>query len=512
MTLKIFIFFHLILLELYVIKCNEFQKKIIVIPFKSYLPNINENDELVKFFGSIIKRKIYWETENENGQKIPVIMTLRLSTMHTSDSVSLFYLDENLEYYCKPNSIDICNFNYKNSDNYKCITPYNKSFFLKSKLCYAKEKFKFYTNIKLNKDNIYFYDIEFIHTLNNTNICFFDGLQLTTDAKSKELNFFYQLKNNLNSKSYSWMLKFNSQDEGYFIFGDIINNENIDFIKDINIIENYESIYVQSFPSGTIFWKITFDYLFLGNNITANNLEANIDINSQFIRLPDNIFSHVKTVYFSNYCNYKLYNGHPICFEKYVFAKFKGIYCYKKEYLKYTNNYKNLPDFNFYSKNLNLNITFKPNELFREYNNTLFFLVGHDTQIEQNEWFIGTILLEKYNIVFDPESKKLNILKFNNINKINNNNINNKKSVYIAIIITLIISGMFFCFIGLRYGKKIYQSRKIKANELDDGYDYSSYKEINSKNKLGIISNNDINSKNEEKGINEYSLEMTKIH
>ena len=239
MTLKIFIFFHLILLELYVIKCNEFQKKIIVIPFKSYLPNINENDELVKFFGSIIKRKIYWETENENGQKIPVIMTLRLSTMHTSDSVSLFYLDENLEYYCKRNSIDICNFNYKNSDNYKCITPYNKSFFLKSKLCYAKEKFKFYTNIKLNKDNIYFYDIEFIHTLNNTNICFFDGLQLTTDAKSKELNFFYQLKNNLNSKSYSWMLKFNSQDEGYFIFGDIINNENIDFIKDINIIENY---------------------------------------------------------------------------------------------------------------------------------------------------------------------------------------------------------------------------------------------------------------------------------
>ena len=41
----------------------------------------------------------------------------------------------------------------------------------------------------------------------------------------------------------------------------------------------------------------------------------------------------------------------------------------------------------------------------------------------------------------------------------------------------------------------------------NDGYDYSNYKEINNKRK--IISN-DINSKNFEKGINEYSLEMTK--
>ena len=33
---------------------------------------------------------------------------------------------------------------------------------------------------------------------------------------------------------------------------------------------------------------------------------------------------------------------------------------------------------------LHLNITFSFKDLFREYNNTLFFLVGHDTQIESD--------------------------------------------------------------------------------------------------------------------------------
>ena len=502
------IFLYLILLlNLYIIACNnDFQKKIIVVRFKSYYPIINEKEELVKYIGSMIKRKLYWESENENGQKIPVIMNLRSSTMHTSISAGLFYLDEAYEYQNIFNASNVCKFNYKDSDNYRCITPYNKSFYLKCKLCYAKEKFKFYTDTKLTKESIIFYDIEFIHTVNNTEICFFDGLQMTNEFKNKELNLFHQIKNSIDSKSYSWMLKFNNQDEGLFIFGDILNNNNIHFIKDINFYDNYDYVYVKPFSSGAIFWKLNIDYLYLGNNLLFTNFELNLDINSQFIRMPDNMFGHIKQVYFSNYCNFNFQGGQPICFEKYVFTKFKGIYCKKKEFIKITDNYKILPELNFFSSDLHLNITFTPNELFREYNNTLFFLVGHDTQIEKNEWFIGSIFFQKYNIVFDPESKQLYLMKY--INKIsNNNNFGNKKNVYFAVVITLFISGIFFCLIGLRYGKKIYQPRKMKANELNDEYDYSSY---NNKNKLGIDNNKDINKKNIEKGNSEYSLELTK--
>ena len=169
--------------------------------------------------------------------------------MITSNSTGLYYLDESNQYYYKPNSNDICKFNYNNSNNYKCITPYDKSFHLRSKSCYATEKFKFYTDTKLSKDKSIFYDIEFIHTVNNREICFFDGLEMTTENKNKDINLFHQLKNSINSKSYLWMLKFNSADDGLFIFGDNINNNNIHFIKDINIYDNYESIYAKPFSS-----------------------------------------------------------------------------------------------------------------------------------------------------------------------------------------------------------------------------------------------------------------------
>ena len=83
--------------------------------------------------------------------------------------------------------------------------------------------------------------------------------------------------------------------------------------------------------------------------------------------------------------------------------------------------------------------------------------------------------------------------------------------MYISIVITLLLSAILFCFIGVKYGKKLYQSRKIKANELNDEYEYSSINKINNNKGIGIIiPNKDINNKEIYKIINEYSMEMTK--
>ena len=71
-------------------------------------------------------------------------------------------------------------------------------------------------------------------------------------------------------------------------------------MKGINREENFESVYEKPFQSGTIFWKLSFAYLYLGNNITANNFEVNIEISSEFLRVPDKIFSKIKILYFSD--------------------------------------------------------------------------------------------------------------------------------------------------------------------------------------------------------------------
>ena len=52
------IFNLILILKNLPILCNELQKKLIVVPFKSYYPDINDNDGSVKYISSMIKKKI----------------------------------------------------------------------------------------------------------------------------------------------------------------------------------------------------------------------------------------------------------------------------------------------------------------------------------------------------------------------------------------------------------------------------------------------------------------------
>ena len=94
-----------------------------------------------------------------------------------------------------------------------------------------------------------------------------------------------------------------------------------------------------------------------------------------------------------------------------------------------------------------------------------------------------------------------------------NNEITEKKGnggkIFLIVFLAIVFSGIIFGFVGLKYGKKIYQSRKLKANELDDNYDYTQYKvknDINYEKKYGLFLNED----NKNINIKEISLEMTK--
>ena len=83
----------------------------------------------------------------------------------------------------------------------------------------------------------------------------------------------------------------------------------------------------------------------------------------------------------------------------------------------------------------------------------------------------------------------------------------NLKIIFI-VILAIVLSGIIFGFIGLKYGKKLYQARKKKANELDDNYDYEQY---NGRNDINFDKKNALfitNNKNTI--INDVSLEMTK--
>ena len=117
---------------------------------------------------------------------------------------------------------------------------------------------------------------------------------------------------------------------------------------------------------------------------------------------------------------------------------------------------------------------FTPKDLFVSEGDTLYFLIAHHSYRDK-ECTFGNILLKKYPIVFDDDSKMIKILKsYNYINENLEKSDGNKGSkIFWIIFLCVLLSGLIFGYLGLKYGKKIYQRRRMKANELDDNYDYT---------------------------------------
>ena len=494
---QFFFLIFIIILVLNKIESEEnTENKVIIIPFKSYYPKVydypNKNKVLIV---SWIKRKVYLDLENISGQKITMLLSLQQPKMHTRDVVSLLKTDEESYEPYKNNVSDICSFNYQLSKTYEKTTPFEYDFYSISKVCYAKEKMYFYNDINLKEKNTY--DIEFFHSCNGTNICFFSGLQLTDSLADKKINLLIQLKNLLNSKSYYYTLKYTSPEEGYFIFGDIINNKNLNFYSD-NIEENYFYESIPTYSLDTIYWKIFFDKIYFGDHViesdsSISKIYFTIDFQTRYITVPKDYFYTIKGYYLLNNENTTDF----ICFNDESEFFFQSVYCDKKKYLELTDNYKKLPVLNLFGRNHEVNITFTPKELFIEKDDTLFFFIAYNKHKEE-EWNFGSIFLEKYITVFNNDQKKLSVLKRKITEEQDtNNNINNNESsskYIIIIILVVILTALIFGFLGLFFGKKIYNRRKKKANELNDEFEYSQeYNYENNENKNTQLMGNNIN-------------------
>ena len=113
---------------------------------------------------------------------------------------------------------------------------------------------------------------------------------------------------------------------------------------------------------------------------------------------------------------------------------------------------------------------------------------------KESQSILGLIFLKKYPIIFDDDSKIIKVMKItydNEDNDENNNGTGGK--VILIILLSIILSGIIFGFIGLICGKKVFKVRKKKANELDDNYEYTENKgkeDINNENKYGLFEEN----------------------
>ena len=147
---------------------------------------------------------------------------------------------------------------------------------------------------------------------------------------------------------------------------------------------------------------------------------------------------------------------------------------YNSYYCDLSAKISNFPPLEFYNKDLNYTFKFDHNDLFVKNNNRFQFLIIFEQYEKNNRWKFGRIFFKKFLMVFDYDKKQIGFYIKEGKNKIKNNNNN-------IIIIIIIIS---FIFVLILFVYKLFikkNKRKIKANELEDNYEYKSEKENYSK-------------------------------
>ena len=268
--------------------------------------------------------------------------------------------------------------------------------------------------------------------------------------------FIYLLKNNKIIDSYNFYFKYNEKDEnGNLIIGnfphEIDKNYDEKLLKLINLnIKNNEFL-----------WKFSIDEIYFDDKIIneKNFIEIKIDIKGI-------IGTEKYNQYFKSNFIDKNNNKCQIDFSE--DKKYKFYYCDKNV------DISKLKIIKFNSKVFNSSFEFNHKDLWIEFNEKLYYQIIFKNFILNNEndnnWIFGELFLKKYLLLFNQDKKVIGIYE-------------NKKMNFPFLIILNIILVILVIVLGY-YFKKFYKlkPRKLRVNELEENYDYTSYNNPKIKN------------------------------
>ena len=444
----------------------------IVLPFKINSPqNSIELTEIVNFL-----------VNNELIITLPIGDPKTNIDFYASMNEYPYYLEEGS---CISNSLSSTSYYYLNSNSYS-LTKNVSDCVVKLDTCsLGKEKLFLYEDIYLNKIVelypfvSYFGNKKSNINKNNKQICGKIGFQIENRPYRlyEYENFITMLKKNSKINSYSWYIHYyetpykKSENENYdgAIIFDVFNKKFYDDFPYFKNDNDYFYINVKDLER-ILAWTFTFDKIYYSINdtkIELNNRESGLAFEKDIILCTEEYFKNIKTEFFKDYFDKK------ICFL--VEGKYYYIYCDKNTFEK---SVKEFPALSFKSSSLNKTFILNGDDLFKEYNNNLLFMIVLE-KYSYKLWTLGKIFMKKYNFYFDNDKKFIGCFEKIIPKKSETKSFFDKIKWYIFIIIGIII--------GFFLGKKIRDKRrKLRANELEDKYEYLSNKSINN--------NTDINS------------------
>ena len=295
------------------------------------------------------------------------------------------------------------------------------------------EKLEFYLIQRIKNENNM--DIEKI-TLNGM-----IGLQLVADIESKTYNIIYQLKYYKIIDNYNYYFDYNKEK---LILGEYVNENDRNFYKINTKLRIREHI------------NIDFKYIYYNeysktyNNYNETNSAGLISLNINGI-----IGTNSYKKYFENFMkNY--FNSCKKEYFSYANKKYYGYQCDKNI------NIKKFKSIKFFNIELNYTFELDYNNLFVKYKDKYIMLVYFKEEENQFAWILGTIFLKKYKLIFNLSNQTIGMIK--NLKEKDKNLI-----LYIICCILLIIIIKLSYFLYKYY---INKPRKIKANELNENYEY----------------------------------------
>ena len=285
-------------------------------------------------------------------------------------------------------------------------------------------------------------------------------------------------KNIINN--YNWYFKFDSwnNSNGKIIIGSLPHEDYPDIFSEEDLL--YIRI-PEVFSTATKYIQIEFDEIYTNYKNSTYSIElliqnAIFNFHSDITIGTKEFERKIKDKFLDNFIENKK------CFEEKLklylddITELKFYYC---DINVKENLYKILPSIKFVSRDLKFIFELSKNELYKIEGNYIYFLILFDSG-KQNNWILGRPITLKYPFVFNSESNKVALyrkIKTKKDSETEREKINYKRIflVFIVIIISIIL-----VILGIIIGKILYGiSRKKRANELIDNYEYISDNIIN---------------------------------
>ena len=278
-----------------------------------------------------------------------------------------------------------------------------------------------------------------------------------------------------------------NDNKGYFLIGEELT-DNKKYLKDIEYINCPE---VDEYAK--LMWGMNFSHIYLKQNesniIEIDNITTSSEfvVNYPYIKGGIEYFEYINNIFFDellskNICKIVNFSRHDI----YVRYESYGYACdsNSKYFMDKLNN--NFPDLLFYNYDFNRNFTLTKKDLFafntlNESDTDLYFLVVNGID-ENNRWILGIPFLKKYTLSFDYDNKRIGYYinygkeeeEESDSDQKNNDEYNFFTSTAFIIIICVVSACIIFG-LGMLFNNYLKKSRKKRANELDDDYEYENY-------------------------------------